>query len=532
MDKNYIYSLAEVFQQVYILSEATPLMKVCCQKIIEGLAEEAGKGQHTIEERLEKVENGLKECIVRHLSVYRKDEINAGLVCLKAFFKVKISDTHTEKDDFEYSMRLEEILTLLLLENESGTGGEDSIFTNSTDMMFSFRLAYHYCVLHDNMEHYALQKEEYSSLLERDLGAIFKEGFFYSGEYSDHMDSLLFMNLYEVPEDSRIQTPEIGEWLRQKKLTMEDIRRAQGDVIKSYLGFSFEDLALFSRFLVQHQINGVFFLMGEKETINGVDRAYGIGAAAERIIDYFAMDFPLINSVKKVDRVRLLELKSILRTDGSLLAYTEEFLFNINCFEKMVLKRHFVNYLTAGMETQQKEAFLKGLNKNEEKTSSFLAYVLLDRFHVNGYAVPKSGKVPLAEIKSIIQTAEDKQQTNILKDKGDIDVLAADRKKKEIYNIEMKYYQPMENLREMYSIDKEGERKKNLVLPLRRGQILYDNMETVLRFLGLDSDEAGKYRVRTIFVTPRADYWLKKEHPGVEYYDWVELLDGIGKKSL
>lgn len=175
------------------------------------------------------------------------------------------------------------------------------------------------------------------------------------------------------------------------------------------------------------------------------------------------------------------------------------------------------------------------LDKHEEKLSSFLAYALLDEFSVNGYVVPKCGDELIAEIKSINKVMEDKKQRNILNDgknKGDIDVLAADLKKKEIYNIEIKYYQPLGDIGEMYSVKKEDERSKNIVNPIRREQILYDNMEAVLGFLRLDPWEADKYKIRTIFVTPRPDYWLKKEKYDIEYYEWVEIVDGIRKKSL
>ena len=86
----------------------------------------------------------------------------------------------------------------------------------------------------------------------------------------------------------------------------------------------------------------------------------------------------------------------------------------------------------------------------------------------------------MAEIKSIVKVMEDKKQKNILNDKeskGDIDVLAANHEKKEIYNIEIKYYQPLEDTGEIYSIKKENGRKKDIIKSLRREQILYDNME-------------------------------------------------------
>ena len=277
--------------------------------------------------------------------------------------------------------------------------------------------------------------------------------------------------------------------------------------------------------------------MEEKEAIAEINKKYGIGAEAQRIIDYFSMDFKLINSVEKVNKVKLLGLKSILKIEGSLLIYPLEFVYIANAFEKMIIKRHFFKYLTVNLEESQKKEFEKRLSKYEEKASSFLAYVLLDEFYVNGYTVPKSGEIPMAEIKSIIKVMDDKRKKNVLrdeegKDKGDIDVLAADQKKKEIYNIEIKYYQPLESVREMHLSSKKDERNKNIVNPLHREQILYDNMEAVLSFLGLNPNEAEKYRIRTIFVTPRPDYWLKKDMQNIEYYEWVEILDEIGKKTL
>lgn len=530
-----INKIINIFQIVYSYTEEDALIHVCCQSIINEIVDKVGKGQYSIEEKIEKVREELKDKIRIHLTTYKKDEVNIGLSCLKAAFKVSISDTNTEQNNFEVSMRLEEILYLILLENESEVRGKNSIINGSKNMEISFRLAYYFGVLSDNLEHYAGEKEKYNMFLENDLKLIFKEGYFYSEDYSNYMDSFLFMNLYEVPEDTIIKTPEIEEQMHKDMLTMEDIRCLQESAVKTYLGFSFEDLRLFIQFLFQHQNNGVFFFMGEKKTVDKIEEKCGIGTETKRIIDYFSMDFPLINSAEKVNKIRLLELKSILKIDGFLLIYPLEFAYNSNCFEKMVLKKHFFSYLVVNLADSQKKEFREMLNKHEEKSSSFLAYALLDEFCANGYIVPKCGKKPMAEIKSIVKVMEDKKQKNILNDKeskGDIDVLAANHEKKEIYNIEIKYYQPLEDTGEIYSIKKENGRKKDIIKSLRREQILYDNMEVVLRFLGLDSCETEKYKIRTIFVTPRPDYWLKKEKQGIEYYDWVEILDEIKKKSL
>lgn len=535
MKTDDIDMIIDIFQRVYVLTEKDIRIQICCQSIIDKIVDKANKAQYSIEEKIKKAGEELKDKIRMYLLTYQKSEINVGLSCLKAYFKVLISDTNTEQNNFEYSMRLEELLNLILLENESNATGKNSVINGSKNMQISFRLAYFYCVLSDNTEHYVMQKEKYNDLLEKDLGLIFREGFFYSEEYSNYMDSYLFMNLYEVPEDSVIRSPEIRERMQKKGLTMEKIRYLQETAVKMYLGFSFENLRLFTQFLFQHQNNDVYFFMTEKDTVDEMENKYGIGAETKKIIDYFSMDFSLINRAQKVNKTRLLELKSILKIDGFLLIFPFEFVYNSNCFEKIVLKKHFINYVDSNLQDSQKVEFGKMLDKHEEKLSSFLAYALLDEFSVNGYVVPKCGDEPIAEIKSINKVMEDKKQRNILNDgknKGDIDVLAADLKKKEIYNIEIKYYQPLGDIGEMYSVKKEDERSKNIVNPIRREQILYDNMEAVLGFLRLDPWEADKYKIRTIFVTPRPDYWLKKEKYDIEYYEWVEIVDGIRKKSL
>lgn len=536
MNTQYIDEIIRVFFATYVNTDKDDLILFCCKDIIDRIVEAISNAPCSVEEKVEKVKMDLKDQILKYLTTYKKDEVNIGLSCLKAYFKVLISDTGNEKDNFEFSMRLEEVLNLLLIENSVEFHGGNSIINGSKNMQISFRLAYHYCVLCDNIEHYLIQKEKYNSLLENDLMLIFKEGGFYSEQYSEYMDSFLFMNLYEMPEDSVIQTEAIQDRMHREKLTMEDIRCLQEGAVKEYLGFSFEELRSFGDYMRNHQNNAVYFFMRKTDFIEKIEKEYGFGTAAERIIEYFSMNFELINHVEKVNKIRLLELKSVLEIEDSILIYPLEFSYNWNCIEKFALRKHFFEYLAVHLEDSQKEEFEKRLDKYVDKMSSFLAYVLLDKFCANGYTVPKCGNEPIAEIKSINKVMEDKKHINILRDErgtiGDIDVLAADENKKEIYNIEIKYYKPLANVEEMRSKSKVDEREKNIISPLRREKALYDNIEEVLHFLGLDPCEAGKYKVRTIFVTPRPDYWLKEKASGIEYYQWVEIFDGIEKKSL
>lgn len=143
-----------------------------------------------------------------------------------AYFKVLISDAGNEKDNFELSMRLEEVLNLLLIENSVESHGGNSIINGSKNMQISFRLA---------------------------------------EQYSEYMDSYLFMNLYEMPEDSVINTEAIQDRMHREKLTMEDIRCLQEGAVKDYLGFSFEELRLFGNFMCNHLNNAVYFFISNKQ---------------------------------------------------------------------------------------------------------------------------------------------------------------------------------------------------------------------------------------------------------------------------
>lgn len=532
MNFEYIDKIIYYFNQTYEIVDYDICINVCCEKIINDIIKFVNKKKYSIEEKVENLERELKNQIVKYLMTYKREEVNIGLLYLKAYCRIKISNASNELNNFEYSIRQDEILNLMHIENESQLVNNNSIVNGSKNMEIAFRLSYFYCVLKDNIEHYKKQTEKFNPLIKGNIALMFEEGYFYTKEYSEYMDAFLFMNLYEIPEDSEIKTNSIIEQMKRKKCTVWDIEDSQGIAIKHCFGFNFKDLRIFTNFLFEHQNNGMYFFMKKDQIINEIDKKYGIGNEIKRIIEYFSLDFQTINKDENINKIRLLELKSILEIEDSILIYPLELCYNIGCFEKIALRNHFFEYLTFGLDNNQKDDLRRLLSKHEEKMSTFLAYVLLDTFVSNGYIVPEQNQEPMVEIRSIIKVIEDKKQKNILKDKGDIDVLAADRSKREIYNIEIKYYKPLENVEEMYSLNKENERNKNVKTPLYREKILYNNMKEVLAFLGLDPNTDSEYKIRTIFVTPRPDYWLKKCSRGVEYYEWVEILDAIKKRLL
>lgn len=535
MDSEYIKNIIFCFQYAYETAERDNLVHLCCKSIIDDILKEQQMETYPIYKKIEIIRENLTNKIKDYLLTYNKQEINIGLLYFKALFRSKISNAGLEQLNFETSMRQEEILYLLLISQTSPSRKNNSILNGSKNMTLAFRLAYYYNILIDNIEHYSIQKEKFNLILEKDLSYIFKEGGFYSKEFSDYMDELLFMNLYEMPEDSSIETQAIDNEMKRKGITIERIKNEIDSIIKKYIGFTFKNLRDFISFTIEYFNDNKLFFVMNKEEMSLKLKKVGMEAEFNNIIKTFCVDLNLNEVSGKINLVRAMELRSILQMDDKIIIFPIDLIYNINCFEKFITRKHFIEYLTLDLEPQLKEQLDRELSRYEEKMSTFLSYVLLDVFTKNGYIVPKINNIPIPEIKSIIKVDDKKKTINILNDKklsGDIDVLAINDSKKEIYNVEIKYYKPLDNLYEIHSLTKNKERDKNVKNPLHRAQILFDNRPTVLKFMGLDESKANNYNIRTIFVTPRPDYWMKENSRNVEYYEWVEFIDSINKKLL
>lgn len=318
-------------------------------------------------------------------------------------------------------------------------------------------------------------------------------------------------------------------------MTYNQIKNEVGDIVKKNFGFTFEDLNNLTRCIYNIQKTIDICYIDKTVISDKINTDFKMKRETlDSIIDFFSIELN-INANEKIDLIRVLELKSILQLEGSVLIHLLDLIYNINCFEKFLMRKHFVEYLTYNWNSNARTQLDKSLSKLEEKVSSFLAYVLLDVFITSGYRVPMNKNIPLAEIKSITKIDDDKRTINILNidnSSGDIDVLAISESKKEIYNVEIKYYKPLDNIQSIYSSTKEAERKKNVKTPLNRGEILYYNRSTVLKYMDLDVSESAVYKVRTILVTPRPDYWMQQDNRGVEYYEWVEFIDALKKNLL
>jgi hypothetical protein len=200
-----------------------------------------------------------------------------------------------------------------------------------------------------------------------------------------------------------------------------------------------------------------------------------------------------------------------------------DLIYNSTCFEKFLLKNHFVDYYTTHLPNDKKQNLKTSLDRYAADITTYLSYAVMDKMLLSGYGFPKKNGQRLVEVKSIVVD----NKTNILntdKNYGDIDVLAFDNIKKEILNIEIKHYVPAMSISKLNSKIELEKREKHVAKVNERERILKDNISIVLQFLDADVHNSDEYSVRSIFLTIRPDYWLKNYDYDIEYMSLVDFV--------
>lgn len=529
-ESDYVQKIITYSQEAYLWAEENVIIRKAVDSIVEKIKNEISLSSEQHNKKIDSLYMMITNEIKKFLFTYEKTELMIALLAIKALLRSKISNSDEKNQDYELSIRHEEILQLIhliLTSKESEFKNKDLV--NVKNLAMSFRLGYYYNVLVDNIEHFFLQKNYRDPF---DINIFFKEGAFYTNEYNEYMDDLLLISEMENPDDTYIQTLSIKQLMENKGVSKGQIIDDIDNIIQKYFGFSLSNLNNFIFWGLRQKPEEFLIIKDRDEYYKLIEHELnGSYSAFQNIIKTFSLNNILLMK-KSLNPARYIELRSIYEIKNTVIFYPFDFIFNYSCFEKFMLKKHFVEYYTTLLDEDKQIEFEKELNKNEGKISTYLAYVIIDKLHTNGYKLPLKNGCPYPEVKSIVVN----NTINLLKrnkeDKGDIDVLALDERKKEIYNIEIKYYKPLHYLSEIGAINKVEEREKNVVTPKIREQILINNIRDVVAFLGGNIEEWDKYTVRTMFVTPRPDYWLSTDNKGVEYYTWVDFINKVNDRSL
>ncbi len=519
--------LIDYIDQAYIWAETDSVLKyVVEQNINDIIAKIQADNKLMIDEKLKIFSQRIENEIAKFLFTYNEEELVIALLVLKARFRCAISSSENVQSDYEMVNRHSEILQLIkmLLRNTNKCFKGNSIINGTKNLAMSFRYAYYYNVVMNNIEMYNSQKSKidfYFSLYD-----VIKEGFFYTEEYNDFMDSMLRISEEVIPEESEIQTQELKDYLREKKYDIQAIKDEISESIYINLGFTFEHLNNFCFKGNEDSSNIVYIEVNEcKKHITKFFPDQKINF--DNIISLFSL-----NKIHGEDiNISNIELRSIYLMEDTLIFHPLDLCWNISCFEKFLMRNQYTEMYFKLLDSSNIEKLKQELRKIESKISTYLAYIISEQMFLNGYIVPTKDDIPQAEITCLLKQENGKSINLLHSDKnyGDIDVLALDKYKKQIYNIEIKFFKPLIwplNIDDKYKI---SDREKYIQRALLRKNIIENNLSTVLSILG--EKEISNYNIRTIILSPRPDYWLQK-YDSVEYFDWVDFLGRIRSRNL
>lgn len=324
----------------------------------------------------------------------------------------------------------------------------------------------------------------------------------------------LLSKLEEMNLDLLSMEEKVEEFLKEKYgITSEEIR--------SVVSIPFRLKSLFDEYTFEYQFLQLIMISKEKlyEIIKcelGLDRT-----KFEKIIDLFSLQNLSIQ--QSINNRIIYELKSIIRVNGLVIFGPYDLIQNYGVFKALHHSSHFPYFFIKDYQNNMSLMNTEMDEITKHMTSYFVASVV-DVLMNHGYRLPSEKKkyngkniiVPRFEINKIINGNK-----NILANKGDIDVLALDEKRKIIFNIEVKYYQPAISLKEMRFKDEKKISKKNTIEKIKnRHEVIELNKNLVLDLFDIQ-DESDEYTVKSLIVTARENFFLtSNDYP---YYNWNEF---------
>lgn len=336
-------------------------------------------------------------------------------------------------------------------------------------------------------------------------------------------DENLLIKLKEMKLDFSTLNGKVEEFLKVKYgITSEEIR--------SVVVLPLISKELFQAYTFEYQ-SLQLVLINKDNFYEIVKREIGLDRERfEKIIGLFSLQN--LKEQQSVNKRVICELKSILLFNDLVIFGPYDLIQNYGIFKAIHHSSHFPFFF---IKDYQNDISLMNNEMDEitkHMTSYFVASVA-DILIKQGYRLPLEKKkyngkiifIPRFEINKIINGDQ-----NILANKGDIDVLALDEKKKIIFNIEVKYYQPAISLYEMKFKDGKKITKKNTIEKVKnRHEVIESNKKLVLNLFDIQND-SDAYTVKSLIVTARENFFLtSNDYP---YYNWNEFNRAVKANVL
>lgn len=355
------------------------------------------------------------------------------------------------------------------------------------------------------------------------------EDFFETKDDEAYYDEYLTMGNNLKPELLEVENIDLADWLYHKKIANKNNYDLINSDLKNEIGFNINELDYFQRqvellFEIQETVPMLINTLENFKKLFKVEDEY-----LENIIDFFS-----INRLDKISNVteRHFELRCFYKLDEQVCFGMNDVLESIFMFKNIILSGDFVeeHYFI-------RPDNIKNLQKSRRNMSTLFAYKIVDKFESNGYVVPyqQNGdkKIPLAEVRDLYNEKGKNIFADNEKDYGDIDILAGNVKDKIIYNIELKYFAPGITYNEVTRKDKMKIKSKYISQIKGRENVIIRYKQLVLECLGIDDKDYEDYRVKSILVTARPNYFaVNKKDGDVEFLSWIKLLDRINEKKI
>ncbi len=335
----------------------------------------------------------------------------------------------------------------------------------------------------------------------------------------------------QKPEEITFNDDNIVKYVEQRGYDIETIKKDVGQEVEKLFGFSFKDINIFRKeFIFISEENGqildispavnndtmkVMFIFEEQLQQMSLNQG-----KIKKIINTLTYK-PTFNKDMTLDELANphLDYKFILTYDNILAFGLFDSSNSITMFENLSTTDHFIE------EIFGKKASKK-FKQAQSKISTLMGIKIATHFaNKPGFFVPMQQKnVPHINLKIIKGNGVRKRIVDVNnQDLGDIDAVTVDENNKTILLIEIKYYKPTTNLREIHLKDKKIYEDIDKILA--RAKWFEENLSDVITAWDLKHDN---YKIETLLVTGRPNFYgkqIESEYKGqIKYYTYDGIL--------
>jgi hypothetical protein len=476
-------------------------------------------------ERALKLDFEIEKMIMQVASYYHRNDLMIGTILIKEMCRVEILnptrfDVWFTANEYEVACVLQIIFGRMKEQDFIGHSISD-YDSGYLGFITAIVLARILIMLRENLSRY--KYKAFTTDLMDLVRSLYEDE-----SLKEYFEQFITMGQEEKPEDIKIENPFLHKYLKQNDLLREQIYESvQVDVEKIFGFTSFDIVKLFKPYINKKTNSEYDLPLQIIKTKKFRNESILSSEKLDSILEVLSLNrlFKWDSNISE----RHVELRSIFEANDFIVFGTIDLLQNVGIFEKLVFSGHYLDMYSA------KEEIPKSINNAQTKMATLLSFKLAETLHHSNYCVP-THKVRLESgIEDVLRAEINKipnGNRNILQGLGDIDVLALNKVKRQILNIEIKYFKPGINMRDLVFGDANRiAGKKVIEKVLRREKAIKENLDSVVQFI-CEKENSDGYTVRSFVVTIRPNFYAIDTDLKVEYLTYNELIKSIKLKQI